>query len=47
MVLAGAFALRMAGQRRSARGLEAAAAVAVSASDAEQHAEIWNVSADC
>lgn len=45
-MLAGAFALRVAGQGGAAGRLEAAAAVAVSACDAEQHAEVWNVPAD-
>lgn len=43
---AGASALRLAGQGWSTRGVNAAAAVTLPASDAEQRTEVGNVSAD-
>lgn len=44
--LAGAFALRLAGEGRSTGGLEAAAAEAVSAGDAQQRTEVGDVPAE-
>lgn len=47
VVLAVAFALRMAGEGWSAGRLEAAAAETISASNAEQHPKVGNIPAEC